>query len=120
MQPWMSNKKFDLIRADIEHLIDALCKYKESQNEKMKVQHHLIEPRNVEEYSSPITWPPTSLSSLPQYHDLERGLLDMPLYQPLYVNDLAPADRFEQRKWPCLFHLAFCSTNLLMATTLLH
>ena len=39
MQPWMSSKRFYLIRTDIEHLLDALCKYKEylvSKNESMK------------------------------------------------------------------------------------
>ena len=48
MQPWMSSKRFDLIRTDIEHLLDALCKYKEylaSKNELMKEHHQSLEPR---------------------------------------------------------------------------
>ena len=55
MQPWMSCKRFDLIRTDIEHLLDALCKYKQylaSNNELMKEHHQSLELRSVEDNSS--------------------------------------------------------------------
>ena len=67
MQPWMSNKRFDLIRADVKHLLDALCKYKEylvSKNEKMKVQQQSLEQRSVEDNASLVTLPSTGASSL--------------------------------------------------------
>ena len=38
-------------------------------------------------------------STLSQYCEVEKKLLEMSLYQPLYVNDLAPSDEFELRKW---------------------
>ena len=65
----------------------------------MKEHHQSLEPRNVEENSSLFTLSPTGASSSSQYLDLERSLLNMPYYQPFYVNDIAPSDRLERRKW---------------------
>ena len=83
MQPWMSSKRFDLIPADIEYFLDALCKYKDyliSKNEIMKEHHQSLEPRNVKENSSLSTLSPTGASTSSQYLDLERSLLNMPYY----------------------------------------
>ena len=110
MQPWMLSKRFYLIRTDIEHLLDALCKYKEclvSKNESMKEHHQSLEPRSVDDNSSLITLSPEGALSSSQYLDLERCLLDMPYYQPLYVNDIAPSDRLERRKWLASMSLPF-------------
>ena len=54
-----------------------------------------------------ITLSPTYASSSSKYLDLEKTLLDMPYYQPLYVNDIAPSDWFEQRKWLASLSLPF-------------
>ena len=32
---------------------------------------------------------------------------DMPYYQPLYVNDIAPSDRLERRKWLAFLSVPF-------------
>ena len=31
--------------------------------------------------------------------DLEQKLMNLPLYQPLFLNDIAPVDRLERRRW---------------------
>ena len=84
MQPWMSGKRFEVIRGDVEKLVDALHKYREylvSQCEKVKSRQQSLEPRSVDD------------------HELEQKLSSLPLYQPLFLNDIAPADRFDRRKW---------------------
>ena len=96
MQPWMSGKRFEVIRGDVEKLVDALHKYREylvSQCEKVQYHQQLLEPPSVDENASLVTLPakkgsPTSSS----YRELELKLSSLSLYQPLFLNDIAPAD----------------------------
>lgn len=38
-------------------------------------------------------------SSGSQYIELEAKLLNSPFYEPLFLNDSAPVDRYQRRKW---------------------
>ena len=40
---------------------------------------------------------------------LKAKLLELPLYEPLFLNDMAPIDRYQRRKW--LAELAFPSPS---------
>ena len=44
---------------------------------------------------------------LPVYAELEQKLCDLPLYEPLYVNDLALANRYQRRRWIIGIKLSF-------------
>ncbi len=41
------------------------------------------------------------------YDELQKALDDLPLYEPLYVNDLSPADRYQRRRWISGIKLSF-------------
>ena len=76
----------------------------------MKVRQNSLEPRSVEDNASLVTLSPTEgAESLSQYHEVKQSLLGLPLYQPLYLNDLAPADQLERtcRKWLSSLPLPF-------------
>lgn len=110
MQPWMLSKRFDLIQ-DVEGLKNVLYRYKEhlvSQCKRMKIQQQSLEQKSVEDNASLVTLlPKEGGTTKSQYHELEQSLLKLPLYQPLYLNDLAPADRFERRRWLSALCLPF-------------
>lgn len=58
---------------------------------------------NVSLLTLPGTEEPVSL----EYSELQQKLESLPLYKPLYVNDMAPTDRFERRKWVSNLKVSF-------------
>ena len=59
MQPWISSKRFDVIRADVGELTNALQKYREyltSQCEKANSRQQSLEPSSVEDNASLVTF----------------------------------------------------------------
>ena len=102
MQPWFTVKRFELLRNDIESLVDSLEKYK----------HYLCEhTEKVKSHQNELTLPPpednASLTTLPgsggptssKYLNLEQQLAGVEMYHPVLLNDIAPSDRLERRKW---------------------
>jgi len=108
IQPWMSNKRFDTVRHSIENLVAAMHAYKQYlvlQCEKVKA--HQKESVSVikEESNASLITLKGSAHSLPEYQEVKDKLLELPLYEPLFLNDMAPTDRYRRRKW--LAELAF-------------
>ena len=69
-------------------------------SEKMKLHQQLEETLVAGDNESLVTLPAKKDSSSSQYCDLEQKLImDLPLYQPLFVNDIAPVDHLKRRQW---------------------
>ena len=85
MQPWLSAKKFCVLHNDVEKLVDALHHYRKhliTQYEKVKLQQAVRETPATEENASLVTLPSRTGPSSTNYCELERKLMDMPLYEP--------------------------------------
>ena len=103
LQPWMSGTRVEVLRSDIDKLVDALHRYKQylvSQNERVNKSHHQQSADQASEGSnaSLITISPKG-NAMSHYQELEAELLKLPLYEPLFLNDIAPVDRYQRRKW---------------------
>ena len=97
--PWFAIKKFELLRNDIENLVDLLDKY----------NHYLCEHTEVKSHQSELTFPSSeenaSLITLPgsggptssKYLNLEQKLANVEMYQPVFLNEITPSDRLERR-----------------------
>ena len=57
--------------------------------------------------ASLITLPVTEGLTPSMYSELKQKLEYLPLYKTLYVNDIAPCDRYERRKWVNGIQLSF-------------
>ena len=109
MQPWLSAKKFDVIRGDVENLVDILHSYRKyltSKCQKMKLHQQLEATPVAEEETLLVTFPVRKCTPS-RYCDLEQKLMDLPLYQPLFLNGIAPVDRLERRRWLSEISLPF-------------
>ena len=103
MQPWIAVKRYDTLRGDVEKLVDALHRYKQyltSKCEQMKLSQQVQEKPSPEGVATlttvqPMTNGPTSS----QYSEIEQRLLNLPVYKPICVSELAPTDRYVRRKW---------------------
>lgn len=98
MHPWFASKVFDPLHSDVEGLVDALSMYKAYLVSKCsQVQKHhqsVVEPCADEDKASLITISGLVGPASPAYCELEQKLECLPLYKPLYVNDIAPYDRY--------------------------
>lgn len=62
--------------------------------------------------------PSIDSSTVSQYHELEQVLLELPINEPLFPNDLAPVDHLNEDCFQeYLFCFLSCCTNLHMAIT---
>ena len=101
MQPWLSAKRFDVIPGDVENLVDTLHSYRKyltSKCQKMKLYQQLEATPVAEEKTLLVTLPERKCTSS-QYCNLEQKFMDLPLYQPPFMNDMAPVDHLERRRW---------------------
>lgn len=48
-----------------------------------------------------------------EYSDLLKALDDLPDYQPVFLNDYGPEDRFDRRKWFNDLQLSCCIRTLM-------
>ena len=72
----------------------------------MKLNQQLEATPVAEEETLLVTLPVRKCTSS-QYCDLEPKLMDLPLYQPLFLNGIAPVDRLECRQWLSEISLPF-------------
>ena len=101
MQPWMSSKRFEVIYKDVEKLVDSLHAYKQylcHQCDRVKSHQQLPQPVCSETNASLVTVSAKSTNSS-QYQEMMEKLVNLPLYEPLFLNDIAPVDRYQRRKW---------------------
>ena len=63
---------------------------------------------------------PANNTNLSEYHDLGEKLLNLPLYEPFYLNEIAPVERYQRRKWladisvpfPVMLYKYACGNNI--------
>ena len=112
MQPWFASRMFDVLRQDIENLVKSMSKYKSYLTSKCAQvkEHHqsvMVPPASERDNTSLLTLPGTEEPVSLEYSELQQKLESLPLYKPLYVNDMAPTDRFERRKWVSNLKVSF-------------
>lgn len=109
MQPWFVVKRFEVLCKDVENLVESLDKYKHylcEHTEKVKShQNELTLP--PEENASLITLPGTGGPTSSIYSNLEQKLASVEVYHPVFINEIAPSDRLERRKWLANIQLPF-------------
>ena len=110
MQPWFGAKRFELLRKDVEHLVDSMEKYKSYlcvHTEKVKLRHSEVTLSPPEDNASLVTLSGSGGLTSSVYWTLEQQLAGVEMYHPIFVNELAPADRVERRKWISAIQLPF-------------
>ena len=96
MQPWFPVKQFEVVRSDVELLVDAMYKYKSfltAQNEKVQSKHlSLTQIRPIEDCATLVTLPAKSHALIAEHKEVEQKMLNLSLYQPLCPNDIMPTE----------------------------
>ncbi len=111
MQPWFSVQCYQELRGDVEKLMDALkmyCDYLTTQTRKVGEQQQQVLPVARQEENAAITTidgVSGVISSV--YSHFEEKLRGTPVYEPIFINELAPHDRYERRKWISGIELSF-------------
>ena len=120
MQPWFLHKRLEILRSEVEVLVEGLQKYSEylkNRNESM-VEHHqsMTQSQLVDDNASLSTLTVCSGLVHSDYADLEENLRSLAYYKPVFLNDYSPADRFKRRSWlanlalpypTCLYRYAY-------------
>ena len=102
MQPWFYKRRFELLRNKVEMFVDALQKYRDNLKGKsslMKEHHQSMEPDHPEDNASLATLPVASGPVPADYVELNEALESLPHYEPLFVNEFAPEDRYKPQSW---------------------
>ena len=103
LQPWFSVQRYKELRGDVEKLVDALkmyCDYLTTQTRKVtEHQQQLLPVPRQEENAAITTVDGVSCGISSVYSHFEEKLRDTPVYDPIFVNELAPHDRYQRRKW---------------------
>ena len=103
MQPWFHHRRFELLRKEVEMLVDWLqkyCEYLKGRKEFM-IEHHksTSESQVVDDNTSLATLPICSDLVHSNYADVEENLRSLDFYKRVFINDFAPTDRFKRRAW---------------------
>jgi hypothetical protein len=111
LEVWFSAQRYRKLRGDVEKLVDSLkmyCDYLSTQTRKVtEHQQQLLPIARQEENAAISTINSVSGGISPVYSHLEEKLGDTPVYNPIYVNELAPHDRYQRRKWISGIQLSF-------------
>ena len=102
LQPWFSGTKFNSLRSDVEELVESMKKYMEyltTQTDRIKAHQSSTDPTPQEDKASLTTLPATIEPIPPAYNEVAKKLEEESLYSPVYLNELAPRDRYLRRKW---------------------
>ena len=67
----------------------------------------MVPPTSERDNAPLLTLPGTEEQVSLEYSELQQKSESLPLYKPLYVNDTAPTDCFERRKWVSNLKLSF-------------
>ncbi len=112
LQPWFCRSMYSELRDVTDKLVNGMRRYviylRES-SERVSTAHVSTElARSSVENVMMKTIPG---NSEPVYSDLSRAFTELPEYQPIVLNEHAPEDRFDRRKW--LDDLQFSFTLML-------
>jgi len=109
-QPWSHKPSFKMLRSQLAALSEVMkqyCDYLKKHTETMKLAHSSTTVlRQVEENIMLET-----RVSVPQcnaaYGQIQEKLLSLPFYEPVFVNDFSPLNRYERKHWLEKLHLEF-------------
>ena len=103
MQPWFCKPRFQALRSHVDDLVNSMSKYKaylEQHNTKMARVHSSPEP--VRSADTSFVLQTISKADHPTdscYVDVEKALDSLDFYDPVFLNDYAPLDRYQRRHW---------------------
>ena len=111
MQPWFALDMFNELRNDIEQLADCLKVYEDyliAQSCKVGEHHQIVTVQGSQDDNISLeTMPSYDVPVLEEYYTLHQLLLATSFYQPKFLNDLAPRERYDRRKWLSGIQLPF-------------
>ena len=81
--------------------------YLTSQSEKVQAHHLCNTSKDTESSATLITLPAKNEPILECYKELYQRLATLPLYEPLFLYDIAPANRYDRRQWLSELQLPF-------------
>ena len=113
-QPWFCRPKYADLRDRIDQLVEGIKKYERylhGSTERANVIHHSNQlVRSPVDHVTLQTISATSEPVLNDYAELTQTLQEYPNYQPVFLNDFAPTDHYERRKWVNNLQLSFVIT----------
>ena len=111
MQPWFALDVFNELRNDIEQLADCLKVYEDyliAQSCKVGEHHQIVTVQGSQDDNISLeTMLSYDVPVLEEYYTLHQLLLATSFYQPIFLNDLAPRERYDRRKWLSGIQLPF-------------
>ena len=111
MQPWFCLSRFDALRSLVEKLLETMHQYilyLEAHNRRMIRSHQSPEPiRSVDQSISVFTVAEVDGPTKSEYTELEEVMLSKEFYDPVFLNDLSPKERYQRRHWLENLHLQF-------------
>ena len=98
-QPWSHKACFKPLQSKLVELVESMKRYLKKHNEAMKVVHSSTSIlRPVEEnilLETRVSVPVVCET----YQELQEKLSTLELYQPLFLNDFSPSDRYIRKHW---------------------
>ena len=111
MQPWFALDMFNELRNNIEQLADCLKVYEDyliAQSCKVGEHHQIVTVQGIQDDNISLeTMLSYDVPVLEEYYTLHQLLLATSFYQPIFLNDLAPRERYDRRKWLSGIQLPF-------------
>ena len=102
MHPWLSTHKWRSFRSSVEQLVESLHKYKTylaDHNDHMKEVHKRPTVEPSDETFSVTSISASSKSTEKEYRKVEEAIMALEYYDPVFLNDFAPENRYVRRHW---------------------
>ncbi len=103
LQPWFCRSMYSELRDVTDKLVNGMRRYEiylRESSERVSTAHVSTElARSPVENVMMKTIPGNSEPVKTEYSDLSRAFTELPEYQPIFLNEHAPEDRFDRRKW---------------------
>ena len=110
-QPWFCRSIYSELRDVTEQLVEGMRKYelyiRENSERASNTHHHTEVIRSPFDNIVMKTIPSTSEIIKSEYSEIFQALDKLPDYEPVFLNDYAPEDHFDRRKWLNDFQLSF-------------
>ena len=113
MQPWFANIRFPSLKKDVAKLVDVMHKYAlflAAQNEKVKA-HHLFNASKEKEPNATLITLSARDGPIRDFirvqSELYERLETLSLYEPPFLNEIAPTYRYDHRQWLSELQLPF-------------
>ena len=109
-QPWCHKPSFKMLQSQLVALVEVMkhyCEYLKKHGDSMQAAHSSTTVlRNVEDNILLETRAPVPQCDA-EYCQIQEKLSSLPLYQPVFVNDYSPLDRYVRRHWLDKLQLEF-------------